>query len=181
MALGRLILVGVVGAPHGVRGELRLKSYTGEPLAIAGYRTLHTEQPDRSLSIVAHRALKDDMLVVRFAGIEDRSAAAALTNTRLYVDRTDLPPAEDDEFYHADLIGLEARTPQGEVAGRIVTLHNFGAGDLIEIEPTVGDTFFVPFTNAFVPEVHLADGFVVIAEDARPGLDDETDRQDRVG
>lgn len=160
------ILVGVIGAAHGVRGELRLKSYTGEPGAIATYGTLASEDGRRSFVIASARALKDDMLVVRFEGVDDRTAAESLTNTRLYIDRARLPPPDADEFYHADLVGLRAETAAGTLIGHVVALQNFGAGDLLDIAPAQGESLLVPFSKAFVPTVDLAGGRVVVADAA---------------
>ena len=166
------ILVGVIGAAHGVRGELRLKSYTAEPGAIRNYGPLTSYDGRRSFEIVSYRSLKDDMAVVRLKGVEDRASAEALTNTRLFIDRAQLPAPEEDEFYHADLIGLRAETVEGEGIGTVVTVQNHGAGDLVEIAPSRGETILVPFTKAFVPEIDLAGGRIVVASDALREDDD---------
>lgn len=167
----RQILVGVFGAPHGIRGELRLKSYTEEPVGIAKYGALASEDGRQSFTIEAARPLKDGILVVRVKGVQDRTAAERLTNIRLFVDRARLPAAGDDEFYHADLVDLRAETEEGRALGRVVSLQNFGAGDMLEIAPPVGDTIFVPFTKAFVPVVDLGAGRLVITEAAMMGED----------
>lgn len=160
------ILVGVIGAPHGTRGEIRLKSYTGEPVAVAGYGPLSTEDGSRRFTIKSARLLKDDMLVVRLEGVDDRTAAESLTNIRLFIPRATLPAPEDDEFYHADLVGLSAETASGVSVGRVVGLQDFGAGDLVEIAPSRGESLLVPFTKAFVPVVDLAAGRIVVADEA---------------
>ena len=104
------------------------------------------------------------MLVVRYRGVTDRDAAQALRNLRLYVPRDRLPPADENEFYHADLIGLTAVTADGAPFGKVVALHNFGAGDMIEIAPEGGgETAFLPFTQAVVPQVDIAGGRIVVA------------------
>ncbi len=168
------ILVGVAGAPHGVRGELRLKSYTETPLGIAAYATIWAgEPPLRRLTFASARLLKDDMLVVRFQGVEAREAAQALKNTKLFVARADLPPVKEDEFYHADLIGLDALGPDGARLGFVSALENFGAGDLLEITPPRGDSFYVPFTRAFVPVVDLSTQRIVLAAEAVQAGDSE--------
>jgi 16S rRNA processing protein RimM len=166
MTMDRRILVGVVGAPHGVRGEMRLKSFTEVPTAIGRYRPLLSEDGRQSFTILAVRPVKDDMVVARFEGVADREAAAALTNTRLYVERSQLPPAEEEEFYHADLIGLRAETAAGVDLGRITAVLNFGAGDLLEIQPAEGETRLVAFTKAFVPVIDLPGRRVVVDESA---------------
>ena len=170
------ILVGVAGAPHGVRGELRLKSYTETPMAIAAYPALWAgDPPSQRLRLATARPLKDDMLVVRFEGVDGRDAAQALTNTRLFVARTDLQPTEEDEFYHADLIGLDARGPDGVSIGTVTAVKNFGAGDLLEIAPPRGESFYVPFTRIFVPVVDVRAGRVELAAEALPSAEDEAD------
>jgi 16S rRNA processing protein RimM len=158
-----LILVGVFGAPHGVRGELRLKSYTADPMAIADYAPLTDAAGKRRFVIEAARPVKDDMLVVRVAGIADRDAAAALTNVRLHVPRSVLPPVEEeDEFYQADLVGLRVETSGGEALGVVGAVLDFGAGDILEVTPPGGGTpFLLPFTKATVPVVDIAGGRLV--------------------
>jgi 16S rRNA processing protein RimM len=158
-----LILVGVFGAPHGVRGELRLKSFTADPLAIAGYGLLTDASGERHWRIAQARLVKDDMLVVRVEGIEGRDAAAALTNQRLHVPRDRLPAiADEDEYYHADLIGLPVETPAGAPLGRVAAVLDFGAGDILEITPPDGGRpLMLPFTRAAVPVVDLKAGRLV--------------------
>ncbi|MDX7950113.1 ribosome maturation factor RimM [Lichenihabitans sp. Uapishka_5] len=173
------ILIGVIGAAHGVRGELRLKSYTRDPMGVTAYAALWAgEPPRRRLIVKASRLLKDDMLVVRFEAIDGREAAQALTNLKLYVARADLPPPEDDEFYHADLIGLAAVGPDGASLGFVAAMDNFGAGDLLEIVPPRGESFYVPFTRAFVPEVDLGGRHLVLAAEALPSTEPEPDETD---
>ena len=162
------------GAPHGVRGELRLKSFTGDPAAVADYENLQDETGKRSFRIEAARPVKDDMLVVRIAGVRDRDAAAALTNLDLYVDRAALPPANEDEFYHSDLIGLRAELADGALYGTILRVLNFGAGDILEIAPASGDTILLPFTKAAAPSVDIAGGRVIVS----PPVEVETDPQE---
>jgi 16S rRNA processing protein RimM len=154
---GGLVLLGVVGAAHGVRGEVRLKSFTQNPLAIARYKPLTTED-GRPIAITAARRLKDDMLVVRLEGIGDRNAAEAMTHQKLFAPRDTLGQAGEDEFFHADLVGLEAVAPDGQVVGRVVALHDFGGGDVIEIAPARGPALLYPFTKAVVTAVDLAAG-----------------------
>ncbi len=165
----RKILVGVVGAAQGVRGEVRIKSYTGDPAALGSYGPLETDGGRAVLKVLALRPLKNDMVVARLEGIDDRDAAGALTNTRLYVDRSRLPPPGEEEFYQVDLIGLGATTAGGEDIGRVVAVQNFGAGDLLEIAPDAGPTLLVPFTKAFVPVVDFEARRVVIAPGALAG------------
>jgi 16S rRNA processing protein RimM len=162
MTREKRICVAQVGAPHGVRGEVRLKPFTDDPQAVARYGPLETEDGARRFEIESLRPAKD-MLVVRLRGITDRNAAEALRNLRLYVPRDRLPPPEPGEFYHSDLIGLAAVTADGEPFGKVVALHDFGAGDLIEIALAQGGaTELLPFTEAVVPEVDIAARRIVV-------------------
>lgn len=160
----RLVAVGIFGAPHGVRGELRAKSYTDDPNALGAYGGLTDKSGARRFKIVGLRALKDDMVVLRLDGVADRDAAAKLTGVEIYARRENMPAPATDEFYHADLIGLRAITREGEELGRIVALRNFGAGDILEIAPKAGgETVLLPFTKAVAPEIDIAGGRIVIA------------------
>ena len=157
------VCIAQIGAAHGVRGELRLKPFTEDPLSVTRYGPLETEDGKRRFEIETARPAKD-MLVVRLKGVADREAAERLTNLRLYVARDRLPKPAEDEFYYADLIGLAAVTADGTPFGTVKTLHNFGAGDLLEIEPASGgNTLLLPFTEAVVPVIDIAGGRVVIA------------------
>ena len=163
MSPPRLILLGVFGAPQGVRGEIRVKSFAQEPVAIACYGALTDKIGKRSFAMESVRALKDDMVVVRLAGIATREAAQALTGVELYARREQLPPPREEEFYHDDLIGLRAVTPEEAPLGRVVALYNFGAGDILEIAPEGGDeTLLLPFTKAVAVEIDFAKARIVI-------------------
>src|SRR4051812_14009123 len=131
------VCIAQIGAAHGVRGEVRLKAFTEDPLSVTRYGALETEDGRQRLEIEAVRPAKD-MLVARLKGISDRDAAGALKNVRLFVPRERLPQPEADEFYHADLVGLTAEKQNGETVGIVKAVHNFGAGDLLEIEPAQG-------------------------------------------
>ena len=155
------ICVAQIGAAHGIRGEVRLRPFTGDPMAITSYGPLESEDGTRRFEIEALRPSKD-LFVARFAGVKDRNAAEALTNLKLYVSRDRLPPAAEGEFYHADLVGLAAVTPDGTSLGTVTAVHNFGAGDVIEIKPESGETLLVPFTDTAVPEIDIAAGRMVV-------------------
>jgi len=156
------ILVGRIGAAHGIKGEVRVKSFTDPVEAIADYGPLSL--PDGKTLTIERMRPQGEMLVVKFREIGDRTAAEKLTNRELSIPRSALPEPEDEEtFYHADLIGLEAVDADGTNFGRIVAVPDFGAGDLLEIRPEGGKSFHLPFTLAFVPVVDVAGGRVVIA------------------
>jgi len=157
------ICVAQIGAAHGLRGEVKLKSFTGDPMALGDYGPLTSEDGSASFEIEALRPGKGH-LVARFRGIADRGAAERLANVRLFVPRERLPPLQADEFYHADLIGLSAVKADGSEIGTVVAVHDFGAGDILELAPREGGTsVMVPFTAAFVPSVDLARGRIVVA------------------
>jgi len=166
------LLMGRIGAAHGIKGEVRIQSFTENPLAIANYGPLSTNRPGLVIEIVGARATSS-VIVARLKGVSDRNAAESLNGVELYVDRSVLPEGEDeDDFYHADLIGLEARLTDGTVIGTVSAVPNFGAGDLIEVrDARSGDTYLYPFSRAAVPHVHVRDGYLVIDPpvDADPG------------
>ena len=162
------ICVAQIGGAHGLRGDVKLKSFTADPMAVKDYGPLTTEDGSASFEIEALRAAKGH-LVARFRGVSDRSAAERLAHLMLFVPRDRLPPPSADEFYHADLIGLCAVTADGTEIGTVAAIHDFGAGDILELRPQAGGaTIMVPFTAAFVPSVDVAGGRIVVAppEDA---------------
>jgi 16S rRNA processing protein RimM len=165
-SLREKICVARIGAAHGVRGEVKLWSFTEEPAAVASYGPLETQDGTRSFEIEALRPAKDHF-VARIAGIGDRAAAEQLTNLELYIPRTRLPKIkEDDTFYHADLIGLRAMTEEGHELGTVSAIHNFGASDVIEIQRAGGDPLLMPFTEATVPRIDLDARVIVVAPPA---------------
>ena len=157
------ICVARIGAAHGVRGEVKLWSFTEQPMAVADYGPLETKDGARQFTIEALRPAKDH-LVARIAGIDDRETAQALRNTELYVPRDRLPVIEDDDtYYHADLIGLAAVTADGAQFGTVSAMHNFGAGDVIEIAPAAGgEPLMMPFTEVTVPKIELKKKRIVV-------------------
>jgi 16S rRNA processing protein RimM len=171
------ICVARIGAAHGVRGAVKLWTFTEDPLAVTRYGPLSTRDGGRQFEVTSAREAKGH-LVATLAGITKREEAERLNGVELYVAREKLPVAAEDEYYHADLIGLAAVTTTGEMLGSIVAIHNFGAGDIIEIAPSQGATMLLPFSNAVVPTVDLAGGRVVIElpgeiEGDEPGRSDE--------
>jgi 16S rRNA processing protein RimM len=155
------VCVARIGAAHGVRGAVKLWTFTEEPLAVQSYGPLMTKDGARQFEIADVREGKDH-LVATFKGVATRNDAEKLNGIELYVPREKLPDTDDDEYYHADLIGLAAVNAADEPLGRVVAIHNFGAGDIIEIAPPKGATMLLPFTNAVVPTVDIAGGRVVI-------------------
>jgi 16S rRNA processing protein RimM len=157
----RRVVLAVLGAPHGVRGELRVKTFLADPMALGDYGALSL--PDgRTLTLAAARPLKGDMVVARFAEVTTREAAEALNRLELGVPRSALPPEDDaDSFYHADLIGLAAETAEGAPLGVVAALYDFGAGDVVEIRGP-GGARLMPFTKAVVPVVDIAGGRIVV-------------------
>jgi 16S rRNA processing protein RimM len=156
-----LIQVGRVAGAFGVRGEVRITSFTAEPLALVDYKTLVREDGSPGLTLTSGRDAKGS-IVVRAKEIETREQAEALRGLKLFIPRDRLPEPEEDEFYVTDLIGLSVQTAEGEVLGVVKAVQDFGAGDLLEIAPAVGGaSWYLPFTREAVPEVRIADGVVV--------------------
>ena len=155
--------MGVFGAPQGVRGEVRVKSLTAEPSAIGAYGALTDKGRGRAFAFESVRPLKDDMVVARLAGVSTREAAEALKGVEIFARRDQLPPPATDEFYWDDLIGLEAVDAAGSPLGRVVSLMNYGAGDVIEIAPAEGrETLLLPFTKSVAPSIDFDAGRIVV-------------------
>jgi 16S rRNA processing protein RimM len=156
-----LIQVGRVAGAFGVRGEVRITSFTAEPLALLDYRDLKREDGSVGLTLTSGRPAKGG-IVARATEIETREQAEALRGLKLYISRNKLPEPDEDEFYVTDLVGLSVVDAAGEPLGRIKAVQDFGAGDLLEVSPVEGGaTWYLPFTREAVPEVRLADGVVV--------------------
>ena len=167
------ICIARIGAAHGVRGAVKLWTFTEDPFAVQSYGPLTTKDGSRQFEVATAREAKGH-LVATLKGIATREDAERLNGIELYVDREKLPATDEDEYYHTDLIGLAAVTAADEPLGRVVAIHNFGAGDIIEIAPPHGTTMLLPFTNAVVPSVDLAAGRVVIELPAEIEGDDPT-------
>ena len=155
------ICVARIGAAHGVRGAVKLWTFTEDPLAVKHYGPLSTKDGARQFEVTHVREAKDH-LVATLKGVATREDAERLNGIELYIARDKLPETDEDEYYHADLIGLAAVNAANEAIGRVIAIHNFGAGDIIEIAPASGPTLLLPFTNAVVPTVDLANRRVVI-------------------
>lgn len=160
---GGRVLLGVVAAPHGVRGLVRIRSFTGEPMSVASYGPLSDETGTKQYRVEALSSVKGAVLA-RIDGVADRTAAEALRGLRLYVERSALPAAGEREWYEADLIGLAAIGRDGRDWGKVVAFHDFGAGLTMEISGGGASrgSVMLPFTDAVVPEVDVAGGKVMI-------------------
>jgi len=158
---GDVLLAAVIGA-QGLKGAVKAKVFTAASDSLPRYGVLHTGD-GRKLTIAAFRPGKPGEAVICFAEVGDRAAAEALKGAELFVSRAALPETGDEEFYHADLIGLEARDSEGRVIGKIAAIHNFGAGDVIELTRSDGDSVHLAFTRETVPHIHVAQGYVVVA------------------
>ncbi|MCR8724037.1 ribosome maturation factor RimM [Frigidibacter sp. ROC022] len=156
-----LVLVGAISGAFGVKGEVRLKSFCAEPEAIETYAPLSTEDGSREFSVRLTRPIPNGF-AARLGGVTTKEQADALRGTRLFAPRERLPALPDDEFYHADLIGLEVRNSGGELLGRVRAVLNHGAGDILEVhQPGAAQTLLLPFTLKTVPTVDLASGRIV--------------------
>jgi 16S rRNA processing protein RimM len=155
------ICIARIGAAHGVRGAVKLWTFTEDPFAVKTYGPLLTKDGARSFEVATAREAKGH-LVATLKGIATREDAERLNGIELYIAREKLPATDENEYYHADLIGLAAVDAAHEPLGRVVAIHNFGAGDIIEIAPPSGTTLLLPFTNAVVPSVDLKGGRVVV-------------------
>jgi 16S rRNA processing protein RimM len=155
------ICVARIGAAHGVRGAVKLWTFTEDPLAVKRYGQLMTKDGARRFEVTDVREAKGH-LVATLKGIATREEAERLNGVELYIAREKLPATDENEYYHADLIGLTAVNAAGEPLGRVIAIHNFGAGDIIEIAPPNGATMLLPFTHAVVPTVDLEGGRVVV-------------------
>jgi len=160
--MSALVCVARIGAAHGVRGAVKLWTFTEDPFAVKRYGPLLSKDGKRQFEVAQAREAKDH-LVATFKGVTTRDEAERLNGIELYVARDKLPATDEDEYYHTDLIGLAAVTTEGDALGRVLAIHNFGAGDIIEIAPLKGPTLLLPFSNAVVPEVDIEGGRVVIS------------------
>jgi len=164
-----ICLAAIAGA-HGVRGAVRLRTYTEDPADVIAYGPLSDESGDRTfrLSVIGSSR---GQIIARIEGVDDRDTAESLKGLRLYVDRARLPEPAEEHYYHTDLVGLAAVRADGTRLGQVSAVHDFGAGDILELALEVGGTMLLPFTRAAVPEVDIAGGRIVV--DPPPGLIEE--------
>ncbi|WP_176224496.1 MULTISPECIES: ribosome maturation factor RimM [unclassified Paracoccus (in: a-proteobacteria)] len=169
MRMTERVCVGAIAGAFGVRGEVRLKSFTSQPNDIAAYSPLYTEDGSRSFTVRLTRPVTGG-LGARLSGVETREEAEALKGVTLWADRDKLPVLPDDEFYHADLIGLPVYDTGGQLLGKVRAIYDHGAGDILEVfGPGRRQTLLLPFTRAFVPTVDLTAGRII----ADPPEDEE--------
>lgn len=174
----KTLQMAVIGAPHGIKGEVRVKTFTGDPLALGDYGPLRAAD-GRTFTIVSIRPAKT-VVVVRFKEITTRDAAEAVTGTELFIDRASLPDdLDDDEFYHADLIGLAVRDETDAVIGKVTAVQNFGGGDIVEIALTGKRAAMIPFTLAAIPDISIAEGFIRVDMQAAGLIDDDADEDEQ--
>ncbi len=157
------LLMGRIGAAHGIKGEVRIQSFTEDPLSLVDYGPMSTNKPGLTIRILSARTTTN-VLVARLEGVNDRNAAEKLNGVELFVDRALLPdPDDEDDFYHADLLGLRVQLSDGTSLGTVSAIPNFGAGDILEVrDERTGDTFLYPFTKAVVPEIRVKEGYLIV-------------------
>jgi len=174
------VLLGEISGVHGIRGDLLVRTYTATPESIASYGPLTDATGVKTFSLKIVR-VTDKGVVARVAGIADRTAAEALRGTKLFIAREKLPEPDTSEYYHSDLIGLKALAHDGTPLGKIVSVQNFGAGDLLELQPPEGASEFIPFEDQWVPTVDLSSRSVVIRRPPSTGeeSEEELDEPDR--
>ena len=155
------VCLGAIVGVHGIRGEVKVKSFSSDEKNLTRYGLLSNDKGDKrfELKIVGH---SKELLRCKIKGVDDRTTAETLIGTGLYVDRALLPELKDEEFYHTDLIGLEVKNSSSEVLGQVNALYNFGAGDILEIKMNNGSLEMVPFTKSFVPVINIKDGYIIV-------------------
>ena len=161
MSASERVRIGRIAAAHGIRGEVKIRCFTENPSDVGAYGPVSDAQ-GHTLSLTDIRPAKGPFVIARLGGVRDRNAAEALAGSDLFVPRDGLPPPEADQWYYSDLIGLRAVDPGGQPLGTVNALHDFGAGDLIEVAPADGPAFMVPFTRQCVPDINIKAGTITI-------------------
>lgn len=180
MKLQNPVLLAIIGAAQGLKGEVRVKSYTQTPEGFAGYGPLF-DASGRKFEVISTRASKE-VVVTRFRGLIDRNAAEALTGTELFVEREllNIVAADEDEFMHADLIGMLVVDSEGQAYGHVMSVLNFGAGDILDVSKGQGQSLAIPFTKAAVPQVDMTTKTITIDALAAGLVADEDDEVARL-
>ena len=155
------VCLGAIVGVHGIKGEVKIKCFCDDEKHLTAYGALSNEQGDKTLEIkvVGH---SKDLLRAKIKGVEDRTTAEGYVGTGLYIERDKLPSLEEEEFYHADLIGLSAKNSGGEVLGKVNAIYNFGAGDILEVKTLDGALEMMPFNKTFVPTINIKDGYIIV-------------------
>jgi 16S rRNA processing protein RimM len=156
----KLVLIGRVAGAFGVKGEVRIAAFGDDPLALLAYRDLMHKDGAPAFTLLSGRAAKGELIAKTTTDLQ-KEQIDAMRGLELYVPRAVLPPPDEDEFYLTDLIGLRAEAPDGEVLGVVRAVQNFGAGDILEVEPQSGAPFYLPFTRDVVPEVRVSEGLII--------------------
>lgn len=165
------VQLAIIGAAHGIKGEVRVKTFTGDPLDLGSYGLLY-DAAGKSYEILSIRPAKT-VVVVRFFGVDDRNGAEALNGIELFVDHAQLPQnLDEDEFYYTDLIGLEVRDADGGTYGKVSSVYNFGGGDVLEIKESGKNPVLIPFTQISVPKIVMNEGYICIDPLAAGLVDD---------
>ena len=161
MSIEEKICLGAIVGVHGIKGEVKVKTFTEDEHNLTKYGAVSNEQGDKKfdLKIVGH---SKELLRVKVKGVEDRNLAETLVGTGLYIERSRLPELEEEEFYHADLIGLDVQDNQGNLLGKVNALYNFGSGDLIELKMSDGTMEVLPFKKQYVPTISIKQGFIIV-------------------
>jgi len=155
------VLVGVIVGAHGIKGEVKLKSFTSDPLSIGRYGPLQSSS-GKQLEISKLKAAKDDF-IASFKNVNDRNEAETLRGVELFVAREKLPKLKTHEAYAHDLMGLDVVLENGSKLGKLVAMPNYGAGDLLEVAiDGKAETVLIPFTSAFVPQEDFSTGRIVV-------------------
>jgi 16S rRNA processing protein RimM len=170
------ICLGAVAGVHGVRGAVKIKCFTEDPLDISSYGPLSNEDGSRTFTLKNVRPSKGDLVIAKIEGIDDRDIALALKGTRLYVARDTLPDLEEETWYHADLIGLRAELSDGSHFGDVTAFHNFGAGDLIEIKTGDGKKILWSFTKDIVPSIEIKAGRIIVEPPEEIAVQDQDEQ-----
>ena len=161
MTSNRLICVGVILGAHGVRGNVRLRSFTAEPEAIFTYKPL-TDETGQQVFAPHRKGMMKDYFIASLKGVADRDHAKSMRGTRLFIARAALPPVKRHEYYETDLVGLKAQAENKKEAGSVIAVHNYGAGTFLEIQPVKGKSFMLPFADAYVPRVDVSKGHMTV-------------------